>query len=108
MSNRIDCSLMSHAACIAHDEPVALDQEPEPVSLPGPAREGTASDLHASYDCVNDCLSSLGIPTVIASATVGVGCAIVTAGACAALAGGALGALIGACAAGCDEVESRP
>jgi len=97
MSQRLDCSMMSHPACLAALEPEAEAAAPEPVSAE-PDR----------YDCVNECLGQLGLPTAVSGAAVAVGCVIVSAGACAALAGGALGALLGACDAGCEQLaEAR-
>ena len=104
MPSPIDCSIMSHSACVLYQEEdagveQATESKPEE---PDPVRESGAS-----YDCVNDCMASLGIPSAVAGTTVTVTCLIATAGACAIVAGGALGAFLGACAGGCDELAKE-
>lgn len=119
MSNRIDCSIMSHAACGLYEEgdvtPTRTASAAERTAAHDlvPTRQldtdrDIASENGASYDCVNDCMASLGIPGAVASTTVAVACLVATAGGCAIVAGGALGALLGACAASCDQLEKAP
>ena len=112
MSSRIDCSIMSHPTCVLYEEEGAAGSDPRSENE-GAAESGKAeqpdspSQSGASYDCVNDCMASLGIPSALAGTAVTVTCLIATAGACAIVAGGALGAFVGACAAGCDELAKE-
>lgn len=69
-------------------------EQPKPVS-----------EEQGRYDCVNECMSGLGLPMAVAGAAVTVGCVIASAGACGILAGGVLGAFVGACDARCDEQQ---
>jgi hypothetical protein len=111
MSNRIDCSSMSHAACIPYpdedDRATQASQASHHQHQPDPALEIEGDDFGQAYDYVNDCMASLGLPSAVAGTVVTVGCLIATAGGCAVLAGGALGALTGACAGLHDLEESR-
>ena len=104
MSSRIDCSVMSHAACIPQEHEDGSAARAAPASNQQTAAD---DDSGQSYDCVNDCMASLGIPGAVAGTVVTVGCLIATVGGCAVLAGGALGALMGACAGACDLEEQR-
>ncbi len=88
MPDPIDCSSMSHRACLPELESGSESTE----------------EQQDRYDCVNECLSGLGLPTAVAGTAVAVGCVIVSAGACGVLAGGMLGAFVGACDANCDKV----
>ncbi|HYO97804.1 MAG TPA: hypothetical protein VER33_25025 [Polyangiaceae bacterium] len=96
MSNRIDCSFQSHASCL----------EPEaPPGNPAQAAEATAPaevDEASQYDCVNDCIASLGVAQLVAGVVTGLGC-YAALPACPALIGGAAGALVGWCDADCSE-----
>jgi hypothetical protein len=102
MSNRIDCSIQSHGACFAVEE----------VTVEPPASDsGSLTDAPASshYDCLNDCVSSLGVPQLAASAMTALGC-YAAPPACPVLIGGAAGAVIGWCDAQCDQdavIEKR-
>lgn len=109
MSSRIDCSIMSHATCIPYQDEDASPARTAPASSQqtAPDAESTEDDFGQSYDCVNDCMASLGIPGTVAGTVVTVGCLIATVGGCAVLAGGALGALMGACAGRCDLEEQE-
>lgn len=93
MTDRIDCSLQSHAACL---EPDVASGEP-----PAPPRQGGAP-VASTYECIDDCLSSLGVAQLVSGVVVGLGC-IVSRPACAVLIGGSAGALAGWCDAKCDE-----
>ncbi len=88
MSDRIDCSSMSHPACLPELE----------------LESASTEEQQGRYDCVNECMSGLGLPLAVAGTAVAVGCVIVSSGACGVLAGGMLGAFVGACDANCDEV----
>ena len=98
MSNTIDCSLMSHPACA------------EPEAAPNTASEDTASptreeSMLASYDCINECVSSLGVTTLVSGAIASLGCAALPP-ACPVVVGAAVGSVLGACNAACDELEA--
>jgi hypothetical protein len=101
MPSPIDCSLMSHASCFdlrVGEEPV----EPEAPTEP----EATARA--SSYACVNECVSALGVSTLVGGAVTSLGCLVVSAGSCAVLIGAAVGSTLGACDAACEELESKP
>ena len=94
MADRIDCSLQSHPACF----------EPEaeaPECVPARASQGKAHEP-TRYECVNECLSSLGVEALVSSAVVGLGC-IISKPACAILIGASVGGPLGWCAAECDQ-----
>jgi hypothetical protein len=95
MSNRIDCSIQSHAACFAVDEFTA-------ESPAGDSASQTDAPAASQYDCMNDCVSSLGVPQLAISAVTALGC-YAAPPACPVLIGGAAGAVIGWCAAECDQ-----
>lgn len=102
MSNRIDCSVMSHPACVDLPTEAPVARPAAPTESRSTVDTGRVDPQGAAYDCVNDCVSSLGIPAAVASTTVAVACLVASAGGCAVLAGGALGVLLGACAGACD------
>jgi len=60
----------------------------------------------ASYECVNDCVSSLGVTTLVGGATASLGC-VVLPPACAIFIGAGVGSVLGACEAACEELESK-
>jgi hypothetical protein len=95
MSNRIDCSIQSHAACFAIEE--VTDQSPASDSA-------SPADAPASsyYDCMNDCISSLGVPQLLANVVTGLGC-YAALPACPVLISGAAGAVLGWCDAQCEQ-----
>lgn len=95
MPGAIDCSMMSHAACLEPDQPDG--------DAPQAAEQGLPS-----YECVNECVSSLGVSTLVGGAVTSLGCLLVSAGSCAVLIGAAAGSVLGACGAACDELESKP
>lgn len=116
MANTIDCSRMSHASCVDAGEP----SEPQVSAAPKPRQPqaldaGTASlrDAQgrglgdASYECVNDCVSSQGVTALLSGATVSLGCLMLPP-ACPAFIGTSVGALLGACEAACEDLESKP
>ena len=96
MANPIDCSRMSHAAC-------ALEPPPEEREAAEPAE----SEGGVTYECVNDCVSSLGISTLINSSVAALGCAVVPE-ACPVLVVAAAGVAVGACVSACGELEAPP
>jgi hypothetical protein len=105
MSNSIDCSVMSHAAC--------QGPEPETATLPGggaPApvqpAGGGSEPLLGSYDCVNDCASSLGVVTLVQGAVAGLGCFALPP-ACPAFVAAVPVTILGACDSACRELEAR-
>lgn len=104
MPDPIDCSRTSHASCQAY--------ESEAESAPAPRERGSESKVAPrspdfSYDCVNDCVSSLGVTTLVSSALVTLGCLAVPA-ACPVLVGSATGGVLGACDAACRELDAEP
>jgi hypothetical protein len=95
MSNRIDCSVQSHAACFAVDEFTTESPASDSASQ-------TDTPAASHYDCVNDCVSSLGVPQLVAGAMTALGC-YAAPPACPVLIGGAAGAVVGWCAAQCEQ-----
>lgn len=91
----IDCTLMSHPSCVPAEplEPPAAT--PAPRSPPGPL---------ASYECLNDCVASLGVVTLVDGALASLGCAAFLP-ACPVFVGAAVGTILGACDAACRELE---
>jgi hypothetical protein len=118
MSNAIDCSRMSHVSCA-----VETDQEPLASATTTPTAEssdaatnGGAATLRdsegravgsASYECVNDCVSSLGVTALVSGATVSLGC-LVLPPACPIFIGASVGSVLGACEVACEDLESKP
>jgi hypothetical protein len=107
MSNAIDCSVTSHPACLASEDP------PDPVATPTapPARAGQpqpTSDppLVASYECINDCASSLGVVSLVSSAVAGLGCYALPP-ACPAFIAAVPVVIFEACDEACRELESK-
>lgn len=94
MTTRIDCSMMSHAACEPVEDPPVTSRTPEP------AQSESAHDR-----CVNDCISSSGTTVLLSGTVVGLGCVVLPL-ACPVFLGAGAGSLLGACDAGCDELES--
>lgn len=104
MPNILECSLMSHASC-------NLPEGPEPTAARA-APQGTASTADAegsgaSYECVNDCVSSLGVTTLVTGALTSLGCAAFPP-ACPIFIGTALGSTLAACESACEDLESMP
>ncbi len=103
MSNTIECTRMSHPVCQDLDlqlgpgegEAARFQRSPE---IRGPAIDG--------YDCINDCVSSLGVVTLLESSIVALGCYAVPP-ACPVFVGAAAGAVLGGCDAACDELHPR-
>ena len=123
MSNTIDCRSMSHVSCFIEEEAVVQGSpQPPPPTVAGPAPTSgesvpsAAQSLRdaggqrvgsASYECVNDCVSSLGVTALLSSATMSLGCIALPA-ACPVFIGAAVGSLLGACEVACQELESKP
>ena len=95
MSNRIDCSIQSHAACFAVEEFTAESPASDSDSR-------TNAPAPSYYDCMDDCVASLGVPQLVASVVTGLGCCASQA-ACPVLIAGAAGAVLGWCDAECDQ-----
>jgi hypothetical protein len=120
MANTIDCSRMSHVSCV--DEPGASESV-ESTQAPGAVKssegpqpagvtslrdgEGSPVGAGASYECVNDCVSSQGVTALLSSATISLGCLMVPP-ACPVFIGTGVGALLGACEVACEDLESKP
>jgi hypothetical protein len=114
MANTIDCSRMSHSSCQEPDSEAST----APGSTDGPAGRPSgvqwdggaaarSSSFDLDYDCMNDCVSSLGVSTLLSAYVAGVGCAALPP-ACPIILGAGAGTIAGACAAACDELESTP
>jgi hypothetical protein len=91
----IDCTLMSHPSCVPADAPTE--------SAPPTATPPAATPL-ASYDCVNECVSSLGVVALVDGAFASLGCAALPL-ACPVFLGAAVGTILGGCNAACRELE---
>lgn len=102
MTDRIDCSVQSHATC--------FEPEPEAADSPPPRQAPTTGTPPESsqYGCIDECLSSLGVAQLVSGVVVGLGC-IISRPACPVLVGGSAGAILGWCDAKCDEaaVDAR-
>lgn len=100
MSNAIDCSRMSHAACqvTEPDHP-----PPAPPSSTAPVIDARAATQGLDYECLNHCISSLGVVSLVNSSLTALGCAALPP-ACPVFIGTAAGAIVGACASACDEL----
>ena len=111
---------MSHLSCV--DEPaggqsVDQAQAPDAVKSAASPRQAGVAALRdasgnpvgggASYECVNDCVSSQGVTALLSSATISLGCLMV-APACPVFIGTSVGALLGACEVACKDLESKP
>jgi len=111
MTTPIDCSRMSHATCYTAGslDPAESGSTASPAALSqakaGPDA-GAAPD-GASYDCVNDCVSSLGVTALLSSATTALGCVMVPP-ACPIFIGASVGTMLGACEVACEDLQSKP
>jgi hypothetical protein len=94
MTQKIDCSTQSHPSCF---EPGAF------AALPAPDDPEADSEATLSrYECVNECISSLGTPLLVGSTVAGLICY----GApplCPYALGGVAGAAVGWCEAKCED-----
>ncbi len=103
MSNTIDCSNMSHVACEPPDAPVTTPAQNEaPAAAPTPQSE----PLVASYDCVNECASSIGAAALVEGAVAGLGC-LALPPACPAFITAVPVTILEACNDACLELEKR-
>ena len=98
--SKIDCSMMSHPACY---EPAELDGTEDAP----PTTEDSDAAAFGSYDCINDCVSSLGVPGLVAGAVTGLSCLALTPVGCALVLVGAPSVMAAACNDGCAELESK-
>jgi hypothetical protein len=99
MSNTIDCSVMSHATC--------EDAESTANIAPSPPTGGAGAEaLAGSYDCINDCASSLGVVSLVEGAVAGLGC-LALPPACAAFIAAVPLTIVEACDDACRELEKR-
>jgi hypothetical protein len=104
MSNTIDCTLMSHVSC---EEQESATPTPASSGAPGPVdTRGGSEPLVGSYDCINDCASSLGVVTLVEGAVAGLGC-LALPPACAALVTAVPVTILEACDSACRELETR-
>lgn len=111
MTTPIDCSRMSHTTCYAAEslDPAASGSTASPAASsqakPGP--DVSAAPDGASYDCVNDCVSSLGVTALLSSATTALGCVLVPP-ACPIFIGAGVGTILGACEVACEDLQAKP
>lgn len=107
MSNTIDCSVTSHPACLEPEDPQDACATPTAPPLHAdrpPAPAGTP--LVGSYECINDCTSSLGVVSLLSSAVAGIGCYALPP-ACPAFITAVPLSIVQACDAACRELESK-
>lgn len=111
MTSSIDCNRMSHANCyVAEDVDPAESGCTASQAASSQARSvagASAPRDWASYDCVNDCVSSLGVAALLSGATTSLGC-LTLPPACPIFIGTSVGAILGACEAACEDLESKP
>ncbi len=100
MSNTIDCMRMSHPVC----QDLELDPAEGEAALSRSSPGNQAP--RDSYDCINECVSSLGVVTLLESSIVALGCYALPP-ACPVFVGAAAGAVLGGCDAACEELESQ-
>jgi hypothetical protein len=104
MSNAIDCTVMGHPACAEPEyetEPSSGTSSAAPTAAPV-----SSSALFASYECVNECASSLGAATLVEGAVAGLSC-LVLPPACPAFLVAVPLTILAACDAGCRELEGK-
>jgi hypothetical protein len=102
MANSIDCTSMCHPACQEPDpDATPLPSPPSQAPMPAPS----ASEL-PSFDCVNFCVSNLGVASLVEGTLAGLGCALAPPS-CPEMLGIALGSVIGVCAHECDEQAAK-
>lgn len=110
MPTPIDCSRMSHAECLPPEEPEPTRSSAPSPTTAAPPNAGAASPPASgfpdfgSYDCINDCVSSLGVAGLLSGTVVGAGC-VALPPACPIFLGAGAGAMLGACNAVCVELE---
>jgi hypothetical protein len=97
---------MSHSVCQEPDtEP--LSPPPADKAPPRQAERLPAAGVEPSYECINQCVSSLGVTSLLSGAAVSLGCLAVPA-ACPAFVGVSVGGILGGCEAACEDLESKP
>jgi hypothetical protein len=121
MSNTIDCGSMSNVRCFV-EEGAVVEGPPGPPTVAGaPPTSGDSIPpgvqslrdaggqpaVSVGYECVNDCVSSLGVTALLSTATVSLGC-IAFPPACPVFVGASVGSVLGACEVACEELESKP
>lgn len=105
MADTIDCTRMSHEACLdVEDGLMDGSSLSTPTEKSKPAQTESSKPTWDRYDCINDCVSSLGAVTFLESSIVALGCFAFPA-ACPVFIGTAAGAVFGGCDAVCDELE---
>lgn len=100
----IDCSRVSHETCYAdRAEETASGGGPQPL----PPALPTDEHVGASYECLNECVSSLGVTALLSGATASLGCVMLPP-ACPVFIGTSVGTILGACEVACQDLEPRP
>jgi hypothetical protein len=94
---------MSHASCF---ETVTHEGSPEREPLREQASRTAASPAGSSYDCLNDCVSSLGVSTLLSGAVTSLGC-LALPPACPVFVGASVGSIFGACDYACKELAPQ-
>jgi hypothetical protein len=89
-NNTIDCTRMSHLAC--------LQPEPEPEF------ESAGDDV---YECLNECVGSQAVVAAVNTAIVYSACAALPL-ACPIFQAANLAAIVGSCAIACDNLTDPP
>lgn len=103
MPNTIDCTIMSHPACV---EPDATDPLLGERAIVVPTAASESPPLVASYDCVNACASSQGVAALVDGAVAGLGC-LALPPACPAFLVAVPLTILEACNEGCRELERK-
>lgn len=99
----IDCSRMSHEGCYSEPPETAPAEPAKPLA----ASEVAPGPTGVSYECMNECISSLGVTTLLSGATTSLGCLILPP-ACPVFIGTSVGTILGACEVACRDLESKP
>jgi hypothetical protein len=120
MPNAIDCSRTSHLSCVEEPDrgevPASAQVSGTAKSTEAPKEAGVASlrdadgkpvSGGASYECVNDCVSSQGVTALLSGATISLGCLMMPP-ACPIFVGAGVGAMLGASENACEDLESKP
>jgi len=104
MPNAIDCTIMSHPACVEPDVTAPLPAERSSASAQAAASE--SAPVFASYDCVNACASAQGVAALVDGAVAGLGC-LALPPACPAFLVAVPLTILGACDEACRELERK-
>jgi hypothetical protein len=101
MTTPIDCARMSHSSGFSAEEPELV-----PAATPPTSAASQAEPSRATYECVNECVSSLGVTALLSGAVAALGCSALPP-ACPIFVGASVGSLLGGCEAACEELGPR-